>query len=58
MIGERIKQLRENKGYSLTELAKLANVSMSFLSQLERGLQFNPPMHFLIKVANPLSRQY
>ncbi|MFF2450433.1 helix-turn-helix domain-containing protein [Neobacillus sp. NPDC058068] len=54
MIGERIKQLRENKGYSLTELARLANVSKSYLSQLERGLQSNPSMQFVKKVAIPL----
>ncbi|WHY84332.1 helix-turn-helix domain-containing protein [Neobacillus novalis] len=54
MIGYRIKQLRENKGFSLTELAKQANVSKSYLSQLERGLQSNPSMQFLKKVAIPL----
>nr|WP_263325060.1 helix-turn-helix domain-containing protein [Neobacillus sp. Marseille-Q6967] len=54
MIGERIKKLREQKGYSITELADLANVSKSYLSNIERDLNKNPSIHFLMKVANPL----
>jgi len=45
MIGERIKRLREKKGYSITELARLADISKSYLSQLERGMQCNPIRH-------------
>jgi XRE family transcriptional regulator, master regulator for biofilm formation len=54
MIGKRIKRLRQQKGYSITELGRLADVSKSYLSQLERGLQTNPSLHFLIKVSKPL----
>jgi XRE family transcriptional regulator, master regulator for biofilm formation len=54
MIGKRIKRLRQQKGYSITELGKLADVSKSYLSQLERGLQTNPSLQFLIKVSKPL----
>jgi len=54
MIGERIKRLREKKGYSITELARLADISKSYLSQLERGMQSNPSLQFLKKVAIPL----
>lgn len=54
MIGERIKILREQKGYSITELADLANVSKSYLSYIERNLNKNPSIHFLMKVAKPL----
>ncbi|WML40255.1 helix-turn-helix domain-containing protein [Neobacillus sp. OS1-2] len=54
MIGERIKRLREKKGFSITELARLADVSKSYLSQIERGLQSNPSMQFLKKIAIPL----
>lgn len=54
MIGERIKKLREQKGCSITELAELANVSKSYLSYIERNLNKNPSIHFLIKVANSL----
>jgi len=54
MIGNRIKKLREQKGYSLTELAELANVSKSYLSNIERSLNKNPSIHFLMKMAKPL----
>lgn len=54
MIGERIKRLREKNGYSITELAHLANVSKSYLSYIERNLQNNPSLQFLSKLAVPL----
>lgn len=54
MIGERIKNLRKQKGYSLTELADLANVSKSYLSNIERNLNQNPSILFLMKLARPL----
>lgn len=54
MIGKRIKRLRLQKGYSITELGRLADVSKSYLSQLERGLQTNPSLQFLVKVSKPL----
>ncbi|RKD23158.1 transcriptional regulator [Ammoniphilus oxalaticus] len=54
MIGQRIKRLREERGYSITELASLAEVSKSYLSYIERNLQNNPSLQFLTKVAVPL----
>ena len=44
MIGERIKQLRLEKGYSITELAEVSGVSKSYLSYIERNLQTNPSL--------------
>jgi XRE family transcriptional regulator of biofilm formation len=54
MIGKRIKELRQSKGYSITELAKKAAISKSYLSQIERGLQTNPSLQFLNKLSVPL----
>ncbi|MGG3468156.1 helix-turn-helix domain-containing protein [Neobacillus pocheonensis] len=54
MIGERIKKLRDEKGYSITELAELANISKSYLSYIERNLNKNPSIHFLMKLAKTL----
>lgn len=54
MIGERIKHLREQRGYSITELADLADVSKSYLSYIERDLQKNPSLQFLSKLIAPL----
>ena len=55
MIGERIKKLRLQKGYSITELAELANVSKSYLSYIERNLQNNPSLQVLSRLAAPLN---
>ncbi|MDF2835881.1 MAG: transcriptional regulator [Paenibacillus sp.] len=51
MIGERIKTLREKKGYSITKLADLAGVSKSYLSYIERNVQNNPSLQVLAKIA-------
>jgi XRE family transcriptional regulator, master regulator for biofilm formation len=54
MIGLRIRSLREEKGYSISELAKRAGISKSYLSQIERNLQVNPSLHLLSKLAQTL----
>lgn len=54
MIGERIKYLRLRKGYSISRLAKEAGVSKTYLSNLDRGIQNNPSLQFLEKVAERL----
>jgi XRE family transcriptional regulator, master regulator for biofilm formation len=54
MLGKTIRRLREDKGYTLSELAKHADVSKSYLSQIERSLQNNPSLQFLNKVAGSL----
>lgn len=51
MIGARVKQLREEKKMSMTELAEKAGVAKSYLSSLERNLQTNPSIQFLEKIA-------
>jgi XRE family transcriptional regulator of biofilm formation len=50
-IGERVKQLRSEKGYSLNELAERAGVAKSYLSSIERDIQSNPSIHFLEKIS-------
>ncbi|MCP8968464.1 helix-turn-helix domain-containing protein [Ectobacillus ponti] len=54
MIGERIKQLRLQRGISLTELAERAGVAKSYISSIERNLQQNPSIQFLEKIAHVL----
>lgn len=51
MIGDRVKKLRLEKKYSLSELAEQAGVAKSYLSSLERNLQTNPSIQFLEKIA-------
>ncbi|RKD71130.1 transcriptional regulator [Sinobaca qinghaiensis] len=55
MIGERVKQLRKDRGLSLTELANQAGVAKSYLSALERDIQTNPSIQFLEKIAKVLN---
>lgn len=55
MLGKRIKNLREQHCYSITELAKLANVSKSYLSLIERDIKKNPSLLFLDKMAKTLN---
>ncbi|MDQ0224896.1 helix-turn-helix domain-containing protein [Metabacillus niabensis] len=54
MVGERLKELRLEKGYSISELAELAGVSKSYLSYIERDVQKNPSLQFLKKIASTL----
>lgn len=39
-MGQRLRELRESAGLSLREVAKAANVSAPFLSDVERGRRF------------------
>lgn len=50
-IGDRIKGLREGKGYSLRELASLCQMSKSALGMYERG-ERRPKYETLVSIAN------
>lgn len=51
MIGEKIKNLRLKQGYSMTRLAEKAHISKSYLCHLEKGLNNNPSLKMLEKIA-------
>lgn len=53
-IGERIQKERKLKRLSLSELAERASVAKSYLSNVERGIQKNPSIQFIEKVAAAL----
>lgn len=53
-VGEKIKSLRLEKNYSITELSEKANVSKSYLSYIERGIQENPSLQVLSRLAKNL----
>jgi XRE family transcriptional regulator of biofilm formation len=57
MIGEKVKKLRMEQGYSLTELAEKAGVAKSYLSSIEREVQSNPSIQFLEKISAVLGVQ-
>jgi XRE family transcriptional regulator, master regulator for biofilm formation len=52
MLGKKIKQLRLQRGISLSDLAERADVSKSYLSTIERDIQKNPSIQFLEKIAD------
>jgi len=54
MIGKKIKRIREQKGFSINELSEKAGVSKSYLSYIERGIQKNPSLQVLSKIAKTL----
>ncbi|WP_456273080.1 helix-turn-helix domain-containing protein [Bacillus sp. AK031] len=54
MVGEKIKLLRERKGITINELAFTADISKSYISSIERGLQKNPSINVLEKIAHAL----
>ena len=53
-IGARVRELRLQKGLSLTELAQQANVSKSYLSTVENGTGSRPGAAVLHKLATTL----
>ncbi len=52
-IGERIKNLRNERGLTLTEFGKLVNLSPSYLSQIENG-KTSPSLTTLIDMGRLL----
>jgi transcriptional regulator with XRE-family HTH domain len=53
-IGERIKRLRDRKGWDQSELAARAGVKQSLLSRLEGGSRTNPTADIVRKLARAL----
>ncbi|HAG07737.1 MAG TPA: transcriptional regulator [Peptococcaceae bacterium] len=51
--GEEIRAVREERGYTLQELAKRAKLSLSYLSEIERGTK-RPSMKALERIAAAL----
>ncbi len=55
LFGTFLKDMRNEKGISLRELAKRVNISHSYLSNLENGKKPPPGNKLLIDIANALS---
>jgi XRE family transcriptional regulator, master regulator for biofilm formation len=51
VIGKTIYEFRKQKGLTLTELAKRANLSKSYLSNIERNLNQNPSIEVVKRIA-------
>lgn len=52
--GEHIRSLREERGYTLQDLARRANLSLSYLSEIERGSK-RPSLKTIDKLAGALN---
>lgn len=50
-IGERIKKYREKKKISKSELARMINVSPSYITMLENGSKTNPSEDVIFKIS-------
>ena len=53
-LSQKIKQLREEKGFSLGKLAETAEVSKAYLSQLENNVSKQPSAEILFRIASAL----
>jgi XRE family transcriptional regulator, master regulator for biofilm formation len=54
LVGEALKRYREERGMTINELSHLAGISKSYISSIERGLQKNPSIKVLQKLADTL----
>jgi XRE family transcriptional regulator, master regulator for biofilm formation len=55
MIGTNINKIRKKRGISLSELSERAEISKSYLSNIERNLNKNPSIHIMEKIAKGLN---
>ncbi|HNR81176.1 MAG TPA: helix-turn-helix transcriptional regulator [Candidatus Pacearchaeota archaeon] len=53
-ISENLKKLREKKGYSLEKVARLADLSLNTIVKVENGVNKNPTIETLTKIAKAL----
>lgn len=57
MIGDLIREERSKQNMSLRELARRANISSSYLSDLENCNFNNPSLKVLVRISNALNTQ-
>lgn len=53
LIGHRIKEIRESRGYTQEQLAEKLNLSVQHVSVIERGIK-SPRLDTFIRIANIL----
>ena len=53
-IASSFKKLRAQKGYSLEKVARLADLSLNTVIRIESGVNKNPTIETLIKLARAL----
>ena len=53
-IAENVKKLRAKKGLSLEKVARLADLSLNTIVKVENGVNTNPTIETLTKIAKAL----
>lgn len=53
-ISENLKKLRSKKGLSLEKIARLADLSLNTIVKVENGVNQNPTIETLTKIAKAL----
>ena len=53
-ISSNIKKMRTEKGYSLERVARLADLSLNTIMRVESGVNKNPTIETLTKIAKAL----
>ena len=53
-ISENLKKLRDKKGYSLEKVARLADLSLNTIVKIENGINQNPTIETLTRIAKAL----
>ena len=53
-ISENLKKLRNKNGYSLEKVARLADLSLNTIVKIENGVNQNPTIETLTKIAKAL----
>ncbi len=56
MYQNRMKQIRKEKGITLTSLSIKTGISIGYLSHLENGTRKNPSIEIMDKLANALEK--
>ena len=54
-ISNNLKKLRNQKKYSLEKIARLANLSLNTIVKIENGVNKNPTIETLTKIAKALN---
>ena len=53
-ISDNLRKLRSKKGYSLEKIARLADLSLNTIVKVENGVNQNPTIETLTKIAKAL----
>ncbi|HQM35120.1 MAG TPA: helix-turn-helix transcriptional regulator [Candidatus Paceibacterota bacterium] len=53
-IADNLKKLRDKNGYSLEKVARLADLSLNTIVKIENGINTNPTIETLTKIAKAL----